>query len=128
MELRYAQALWEMAEKGVKPKDAVRKIRDVLAAEGRAGLLPRVGKAFRRVAEREARRQEIVLSIARERDKVKAMREAKAVLRGLGTKTDAIRVRVDDTLIGGWRLEGREFEHDASFKKQLLSMYNRAIQ
>ena len=39
-----------------------------------------------------------------------------------------MKVRVDDSLIGGWRLEGRERLIDASYKELLLSIYNRATQ
>ena len=37
-------------------------------------------------------------------------------------------VALDDSLIGGWRLEGRGNLVDASFKKSLLDMYNRTTQ
>ena len=49
-------------------------------------------------------------------------------LKAMQVKADDIEVKTDEHLIGGWRLEGREHLYDASFKKHLLSIYNRTIQ
>lgn len=124
----YAHALYTMVEAGLKPKEAVEKLREKLVAEGRENLLPHIARAFVRIAEREMNKQQVVLSVAREKDENKAKREAKDILKELGADASDLSIRIDETLIGGWRLEGREHLHDASFKKQLLSLYNRATQ
>lgn len=128
MEKAYAQVLWQMIEKGAKPKEAIAQLHWALQRAGRENLLPRIAHAFKRVALRHARRNEIVLSVARTKDGEKAKREVKEILAELDARAGDLTLRVDDTLIGGWRLEGRERLHDASFKKQLLSLYNRATQ
>ena len=126
MENSYAQALWQMVEKGIKPKEAVAKIRETLEKRGRLSILPKVGRAFARIAARESAKRAVVLSVAKEKDAAGATREMKDIFREMGIEAGDVEVRLDETLIGGWRLEGRERLHDASYKKYLLSVYNRA--
>jgi F0F1-type ATP synthase delta subunit len=128
MEKTYAQALWNMVESGTKPKEAVAKLHQTLAAARRENLLPRIARAFGRIAERQMRRREIVLSVARVKDEHRARRDVEVILKELKARAFDLTIKIDDTLIGGWRLEGRERLHDMSFKKYLLEMYNRTIQ
>ena len=60
METAYTQALWEMVEKGMQPKKAVHALREVLVRQGRVSLLPKIGHAFVKLAERERARSEEV--------------------------------------------------------------------
>ena len=124
MEAVYAQALWNVIAKGKNPKAAITSVRKVLLARGRAELLPKVARAFRRIAEREIRKDQIILSVARNKDAKRIPRTFKVLFKRAGIDTKAIVTRIDDTLIGGWRLEGREQLIDASYKKYLLEMYN----
>ncbi len=128
MEKTYAQALWDMVEGGMKPREAVAKLHQTLAAARRGNLLPRIARAFGRIAERQARKHEIVLSVARAKDEYRAKRDVKSILKELKARASDLTIKVDDTLIGGWRLEGKERLHDAGFKKYLLSIYNRTTQ
>lgn len=125
MEHAYAQALWEMLKKGMKPKDAVHALKESLVRHGREGLLPRIGRAFQRLAARESGKQAVTLTVARERDAHAALRSAKPVLEEIGVAAKEVAVAVDDSEIGGWRLEGRETLVNASFKQQLLAMYRK---
>ncbi len=115
-----------MVEEGVKPKEAVAKIREALEKRGRTSILPKVGRAFARIAAREGAKRAIVLSVAHEKDVPEAKRATKDILREMGVEAEDVEVCLDETLIGGWRLEGREHLRDASYKKSLLSVYNRA--
>lgn len=126
METIYAQALLKAIQAGTQPKKAVQALADLLKREGRIALLPRIGKAFERLATREAQRSAVVLTVAHERDARSARADAKHVLESLAAEKDDVEVRVDGSLIGGWRLEGRGTLVDASYKKSLLDMYNRA--
>ena len=126
METTYATALWEVIRRGMTLKKAVDALHAALHAHGREALMPRIGKAFARIAARDSERNDITLSIAHAGSERKALREAKAILSQINAKADDITVTVDDSLIGGWRLEGRERLVDASFKKSLLEMYNRS--
>lgn len=123
METAYAQALWQSVQRGMAPKKAVESMQEVLRAHGREALIPRIAKAFARIAEREARRSAVVFTVARTGDERAAMRAAKEPLLRTGAGAGDVVVETDDSLVGGWRLEGREHLHDASWKKQLLDMY-----
>jgi len=128
MENAYAQALWRTVENGMAPKKAVEALHEALMRTGRTALMPRIAHSFARLAARESGKDRLVLSVAREKDERKAKAAAKEVLAQLGAKAGEMEVAVDESLIGGWRLEGREILHDASWKKDLLSIYNRATQ
>ena len=125
MEQSYAQALWKLVEGGMVPAKAVRALHDTLKAHGREALLSRIASAFTRIAEREAKRSDVVLTVAREKDERHAHKEIKEVLARMGTESKDLKTQIDDTLIGGWRLEGRETLTDASYKKALLDLYTR---
>lgn len=118
MEKLYAQALWNLIQNGAAPKDAVHKIHTALTAHGRSALMPAVGKAFERLAQREAQKNRSVLVVARKSDEAKARKES-------GGK-DA-ELRVDETLIGGWQLFDKGELRDESWKSALLSIYNQAV-
>ena len=125
MEQSYAQALWKLVEGGMVPAKAVRALHDTLKAHGREALLSRIASAFTRIAEREAKRSDVVLTVAREKDERHAHKEIKEVLARMGTESKDLKTQIDDTLIGGWRLEGRETLTDVSYKKALLDLYTR---
>jgi F0F1-type ATP synthase delta subunit len=88
--------------------------------------MPHIAKALERLAARVSQKETIVLSIARKQDEHKTLAQAKSALAGLSASRDEIEVRIDETLIGGWRLEGGEHLVDASYKMQLLDMYTAA--
>jgi F0F1-type ATP synthase delta subunit len=127
MEQAYAQALWNMVAAGMSPVKAVHALRDQLRAHGREALLPRIGRAFMRIAEREAKHSNVVLSVARAGDERLAKVEIKEILARIGVESKDILMQVDDSLIGGWRLEGRETLVDASYKNELLELFNRSV-
>jgi len=133
METAYAQALWKIVKgdlpagrQGMTPHKAVEALREVLVKDGREILLSRISKAFEKIATRELARTQLTLSVAREKDERHAKREVKKVLEKLHLNEKHLVTRIDPHLIGGWRLEGAEHLVDASFKKHLLSIYNRA--
>ena len=127
MEQAYAQALWQMVEGGMTPSKAVHALEAALKQHGRVALLPRIARAFERLAERDARKNDLVLTVAREKDLAHAKKEAAQMLSSLGIESSDLKTQVDDSIIGGWRLEGKEHLVDASYKKQLLDIFNSAV-
>jgi F0F1-type ATP synthase delta subunit len=117
MEQAYAQALLKSVHAGTSPKEAVSAVAHALKAQGRIELMPRIVRALTRLAEREHNNRPRVY-VAREKD-------GRAAFASSGVKEAD--VCIDETLIGGWRLEDGETLMDASFKKMLLDMYNRAV-
>lgn len=125
MDKDYAKALWKILEDGAKPKEAVKTLYETLKARGRLGLLSKIARAFSLLASRDESQNRIVLAVARASDAKRALKEAEAMLKNAGVKPSKMKTDVEESLIGGWRLEGKEALHDNSYKKHLLSMYNR---
>lgn len=123
----YAQALWQSVQRGTAPTSAVAGLIETLKAHGRTALLPKIARAIVRIGAREAARTDVVLSIARAKDERTAKRAAGKFLSELGVAVRDAKTAVDENLIGGWRLEGREHLVDASYKKSLLSIYEGVI-
>lgn len=126
METAYAQALWDVITKGMTPKQAVDSLKESLGAHGRLALMPRIAKAFVRIAERDREKNGMTLYVASTADERDAKHAVKDVLQELGVAASDVAIAIDDSLIGGWRLEGRETLIDGSYKKYLLDMYTRA--
>ena len=125
MEQAYAQVLWKLVERGMTPVQALAQLQRLLVSHGREALLSRIARAFARIAERESRKNDMILSVAHEKHERVARHESKEILTALKLDTDGLKPQVDDTLIGGWRLEGKGILVDVSDKRQLLELYNR---
>jgi F0F1-type ATP synthase delta subunit len=124
MEQAYAQALMRAVENGMTPHAAVKAVKEMLERDGRTALLPRVARAFARLAERQSKKDDIVLTVAREKDERQAKSAAKEILAELNADMDGLKTQVDDSIIGGWRLEGRGMLVDNSYKSKLLDIYH----
>ena len=118
MEKLYARALWRSVENGRSPSEAVAGLVEVLKKQGRFDLFVHIQRAFVRLAE-EKRNIRPRIFIAREKD-------AKYAFKTSGVE-DAD-VCVDESLIGGWRLEASEDLVDRSFKKYLLDIFTSSIE
>lgn len=121
MEHSYAQALWRLIDAGNDPKEAVRRIHESLEKSGRVALMPRIARAISRIAERAVRSRP-TLTIASETDRNAKVAEARTKL----SIPEETIVRIDESLVGGWRYEERGRLVDTSYKGQLLDIYNRA--
>ena len=117
MEKLYAQALWKSVENGLPPKEVVESLAKLLKKQGRSDLMPRISRAFRRLAAAHNGNRTRIF-VAHERD-------AKHALNVSGVEEADI--CIDETLIGGWRLEGNNEVVDRSFKKHLLDIYSNAL-
>ncbi len=114
-----------MIEEGSSPKTAVKAIHTALSLRGRSALLPRIARAFARIVSRMESRDRVVLKVARESQSKKHLNETFRMLKDLKIKPSEVKIVADSSLIGGWRLEGREIMRDARYKNQLLDIYER---
>jgi F0F1-type ATP synthase delta subunit len=121
----YAQVLVKMVDKGEAPYVAVHKLQENLAEHGRSALLPKIARAFERLMQKRAQKTDTRLFVARDDDARHAKNEAE---HALGNAHEHMSVHTDASLIGGWRVEAGEKLVDMSYKKQLLSIFNRATQ
>ncbi|OGG59697.1 hypothetical protein A3C86_01910 [Candidatus Kaiserbacteria bacterium RIFCSPHIGHO2_02_FULL_49_16] len=125
MDKAYAKALWNILEGGAKPKGALNTLHESLKARGRLGLLPKIARAFALIAARAEAKNVVVLKVARKSDSRRALNEAGELLKDAGVRPSDVKIDIQENLIGGWRLEGRERLHDASHKAQLMDIYER---
>ncbi|MDO8552681.1 MAG: F0F1 ATP synthase subunit delta [bacterium] len=123
MDKAYAKALWEIVEGGMAPKAAVKRLCEVLGARGRLGLLPKIARSFSILSSRDRSKNSVVLKVARSSDAKHALKEAGTFLKDAGIKLGDVRTDVEESLIGGWRLEAGELLRDASYKRRLLDIY-----
>src|SRR3989344_4535441 len=126
MEQAYAEALCRVIENGMEPEKAIASLKNSLERSNRSSLLPKIARAFAHLAARQARKNTMTLSIAQKKDVTRALKEAERILAERGIRETDLCESIDETLIGGWRLEGRGLLVDQSWKKSLLSMYNAA--
>ncbi|MFZ2556082.1 MAG: F0F1 ATP synthase subunit delta [Minisyncoccia bacterium] len=110
----YAHALSRLIDGGDTPAAAVKKLYTLLTAQGREKLMSSIGRAFERLMAREGEKERTTLFVARKKDEAVARKQS-------GAK-DA-NVDIDESLIGGWRLEAGETLLDASWKNSLLTIY-----
>jgi F0F1-type ATP synthase delta subunit len=121
MEHAYAQALWKLVDAGHEPKEAVRRVKEALEKSGRGALLPRVARVVQRIAQlRESGKP--TLAVASDAERNASLQDATERL----SLTGDVALRVDGSLIGGWRYEERGRLVDTSYKSQLLEIFNRA--
>lgn len=109
----YAQALIRTARTD-GAKVAVERMVALLKRHGRVALLPGLVSALKRELVREAKYPEREVIVARAAD-------------ASTYATDTDQVRVDESLIGGYQVREKDTLHDRSYKKQLLSIYQKAL-
>jgi F0F1-type ATP synthase delta subunit len=126
MEATYASVLMRLIETGMTPEQALSAVQKHLEEKGRIQLMPKLALALKRLQERDATRSTMTLSVGRANDSAQALREAERTLAEMRVTDTDLCETVDETLIGGWRLEGRGLLVDKSWKSSLLSLYNRA--
>ncbi len=110
----YAHALVRLIAGGETPHKAVQKTHELLKTQKREHMFPHIARAFTRLMRIEQLKNRTVLTVAHSKDESRARKES-------GAK-DA-ELLLDETLIGGWRLEAQGMLQDASWKHHLLNIY-----
>lgn len=114
----YAQALYTLAAQGMDPKEAAKRMRALLARDGREKLFPRIGSALVRIAKERAGRT-AELTVAKIDDTTEA--------RKISGAPAEVTVRIDPTIIGGWRLRIGSTLTNVSYKKHLQDIYHHSL-
>ena len=113
----YAKAMHTLSAQGVSAAEIVAGATASLKARGMLRLLPQVLSSFKRLAVR-ASSKGAVLTVAREADV--------AAFKGVAAIDAETAVKVDESIIGGYRLESKGKLIDNSFKTHLLEAYRNA--
>lgn len=125
----YAHALM-LALKGVDEKEATKRAERFVALLRRAGhirLLPKILATYERTTAERARKDGVVVSVAKEADAHTYANDIKKAAAELGASHEALTIRADETLVGGYSVKTRDKIIDRSFKRALLTIYHRAI-
>lgn len=115
----YAEALYR-AHKEDSSRDAehVASLIEILRRERRAALLPGILRALNRRFEQELRQLPEV-TVARKEDTVRYAQEIEEA------GFSGAPIRIDSSIIGGWRARRNSTLVDASHKSSLISLFNR---
>jgi F0F1-type ATP synthase delta subunit len=105
---------------------ALKNLRESMEARGHVALYPRVLRAtLRRL---EAAPAPVTVRVARAEDVAAHTKAIAGALHTLSTPADATpEVVIDETLIGGFRVEHNHRVVDATYKNALISLYHRII-
>lgn len=122
----YAHALVEAAN----GKDAhevaqcVARFRELLGRNGHVRLLPRIVVLVERMVEKDTRKEQVELSVARKAEANRFAVHIADYRQSLDVQERAgIRMRLDDTLIGGFRLRVKGAMINATYKRALFELY-----
>lgn len=127
-ETQYASLLLAMIEKGIVPEKAVANTIRLLHQHKLMALLPRIKKVLMLEVSKQKRKSEAVLVVANASDKAHAEEEAKGAMSACGHRKQPLTVCIDDSIIGGWVVQSYDTRIDASYKRSLRDIYQRAIQ
>jgi len=125
---QYALSLHEL-EKGKSSREQKALVSSLVALLKRKGhftLLPTILKEYEKYRERESDHDIVKLFLARESDRASFAKEIKAELFTRGVKKEP-KVVFDATLVGGFKLKHRDTVLDASYKTQLIALYQKMI-
>ena len=122
---QYAAALVHMVQKGATPHAAVQSLAHYLELRGMKNIYKRLPAFLSRLEAAHKGKNDVVLSVAQAHAGAHAKKEAQEHLASFGIEAHDVHVREDESLIGGWRLQGRGLVVDNSFKKHLLSFYEK---
>lgn len=111
----YALAITKAIKEGFDPTTAVKNFIEVLKRRGTLKLLPKVILQLEQIENRE-RAHLPTLSVANNSD-------FNAALKNSGVKESDVTKNIDETLIGGYKLEQNGKLTDTSHKKSLLELY-----
>ncbi len=120
LERTYATALSNAFSQGKDASELVDGLVRHLKATGRMKLLPRI-KQMLVEGEAYAKKTTSILEVARKEDEAEAVAEAKK--EGI----DVQEVRINDSLIRGWRARSKGMLIDRSAKHSLVEMYKNII-
>ncbi len=114
----YARAILELNKKGDKADSIIEGLLKSLRERGSLLLLPQILSAYKRLTYR-GDSNKAVMTVARESDKEEC-------LKSLNIDANNLDFKIDERLIGGYRLEQDGKLLDNSFKAKLLQVYRNA--
>lgn len=121
---QYARAIYEAHEESAtSDAEFIANVMQALKRRHHAKILPQILEEYRKY-EMAAEAQGLTLRLAQESERQKAL----AALKELdATEEKEARTIIDQNLIKGFVVEGKDFRYDASAKRTLIDLYKRLI-
>jgi len=125
LEKKYAQALADLAKN--KSSDEISVIFlnfiSLLKKRGHYSLLPKILKSLENIKQKkDLNAVEFIVSSAKQEDKFKPkLVEFKKYFSG----EEKVKTKIDETIVGGFIIKSKNIIIDGSYKKALMSLYNK---
>ena len=121
----YARALDSSIRGGIKAEDVLPRLVTILKRRGHIKLLPKIARNLERLLEQHTRTKTANVRVAKKTHEEKYKKEIDNARRELGLEKAT--TVLDETLIGGYVVEGGSKMIDASYKTALLKLYRTFI-
>jgi F0F1-type ATP synthase delta subunit len=125
----YAQALY-VATRGKEEEEAERILQNfirILEMHGHKKILTSVERELEKLVRRYGCQGELHVRVANENDADVLSSKIERDIQTLGADTLPRKVVVDETLVGGYELRALGTRIDRTYKRSLLTLYNKLI-
>lgn len=126
----YAQALFDLAQTAEGGEEKlIRQFVETVAQNGHAHMLPKILKAYERIAEKETRKStiEVTSAVPLSEAHVLQLLKKEPFKNALSASHKKVIRKTDDTLVGGVVVRTGKVRIDASYKRMLLDLYQETI-
>lgn len=123
LEEAYATAIYHAHMKGIDETKLLSRLIALLKKRGHLKLLPKICRHLKGLQVKDLRRNTAAVRVAKEAHTSRYKKEIDNACKKLGITETA--VVIDDTLIGGYVVEGNNTLIDASYKDILLQLYKK---
>ena len=100
----------------------------VLTARGHLKLLPHIQSALQRISQARERRENIRVSTRSPEAHRRFRGSIETYVKEFGGQNTDVEEIIDENIIGGFRIEGKDHLVDASYRKMLLELYKKMVQ
>jgi F0F1-type ATP synthase delta subunit len=122
----YAEALYRALEKLHDAKIAFLNLQKILERRGHTRLFPAIAREFKRLTASHGSVSG-VLEVARLKDQERYKDKIADASTQMGLSVDALEVRENPRLIGGYVVRKSDEQYDASFRRALMTLYRQLV-
>lgn len=122
----YSKAVSELIRDGMTFDTALTNLKRMLQARGHTRLYRKILTLLIIDSEKEEKENAVTLILAHKEDEAKYSKEIKEA-RTMGN-TETHQTRIDQTIIGGFIIQGGQQRIDQSYKRRLLTLYRSLTQ
>lgn len=121
----YTEAILSLAKEGKISAHTLTDLKKVLENRGHTRLYPKILAQLKRILEHDQKTGTALITLAKESDGSRYKNKIVEALTEL--KITEYTTSIDPTIVGGFIAEGSMKRVDASYKKQLLTLYRSLV-